>query len=61
MAEVPSEFTSAEEENLTELSCDKALETKYLQHEEPEFWISVKDEYPLLSAKSQQIPIQFET
>ena len=26
-----------------------------------EFWISAKDEYLLLSAKAQQIPIQFET
>jgi len=28
---------------------------------ETEFWISVKDEYPLLSAKAQQYPIQFGT
>jgi len=28
---------------------------------ESEFWISAKDEYPLLSAKAQQIPIKFKT
>ena len=47
-ASAPSEFTAAEEENLIELSCDNTLKTKFSSMELTEFWISVKDEYPLL-------------
>jgi len=54
-AKAASEFTSAEEENLTEPSCDKILRTKFGSMEITDVWISVKDEYPLLSAKAQQI------
>lgn len=52
-AKAPSEFTSAEEENLTESSCDKTLKIQFGSMEVAEFWISVKDEYPLLRAKAQ--------
>ena len=58
-AKVSSEFTSTEKENLTELSCDKNLKQNPCSMKETEVWISVKGEYPLLSAKAQQIPIQF--
>jgi hypothetical protein len=60
-AKVRSEFNSTEKENLTELFCDKTLKTKLLQHERNWVFDIRKDEYPLLSAKAQQIPIQFET
>jgi hypothetical protein len=50
----PSEFTSAEEEDLTEPSCDKTLKTKFGSMEVTEFRISVKDEYLLLSVKAQR-------
>lgn len=52
-AKAPSEFTSAQEENLIELSSDKTLATKFGSMEITEFWISVKDEYQLPSAKAQ--------
>jgi len=40
-AKAPSEFTSAEEENLTEPSCDKTLKTKFGSMEVTEFWICI--------------------
>jgi hypothetical protein len=39
----PSEFTSAEEENLIELSCDNSLKARFGSTELTEFWISIKD------------------
>jgi hypothetical protein len=60
-AKTPSEFTSAEEENLTEPSCDKTLKTKSDSLEVTEFWTSVKVEYLLLSAKAQRILLPIVT
>jgi hypothetical protein len=57
----PSEFTSAEEENLIELSCDNSLKARFDSTELTEFWVSIKDEYPLLSDKGQRILIPFST
>ncbi|XP_063813110.1 SCAN domain-containing protein 3-like [Pseudophryne corroboree] len=57
----PMEFTSVEEEKLIELSCDKTLKVKFSSIGLEEFWISIKDEYPILSAKAQQILIPFAT
>jgi hypothetical protein len=37
MAKAPSDFTSAEEENLFELFCDKSLKTKLCSMEVTEF------------------------
>jgi hypothetical protein len=48
----PSEFTAAEQENLIELSCNNTLKTKFSTMELTEFWMSVKDGYPLLSDKA---------
>ncbi|XP_076347930.1 protein FAM200A-like [Tachypleus tridentatus] len=60
-AKTPSEFTSAEEKTLIELPFDKTLKTKFGGMQRTEFWISLKDEYPLLSAKAQRIIIPFAT
>ncbi|KAL4126012.1 hypothetical protein QTP88_010244 [Uroleucon formosanum] len=57
----PSEFTSTEEESLIELSCDNSLKTKFSSMDLTKFWISIKDEYPLLSDKAQRILIPFST
>ncbi|XP_067121346.1 zinc finger BED domain-containing protein 5-like, partial [Centruroides vittatus] len=48
-AKTPSEFTSLEEESLIDLSCDNTLKLKFGSMELSDFWISVKEEYPLLS------------
>jgi len=36
---VPSEFNSAEEESLIELSCDSSLKSKFTNMELTKFWI----------------------
>jgi hypothetical protein len=61
LTSAPFEFTSAEEENLIELSCDNSLKARFGSTELTEFWISIKDEYPLLSDKAQRILIPFST
>ncbi|XP_076352667.1 protein FAM200A-like [Tachypleus tridentatus] len=60
-SKAPFEFSPAKVENLIELSYDKTLKTKFGSMELTEFWISVKDEYMLLSAKAQRILIPFST
>lgn len=57
----PSEFISTEEESLIELSCDNSLKTKFSSMDLTKFWIPIKDEYPLLSDKTQRILIPFST
>jgi hypothetical protein len=49
---VPSKFISTEEESLIELSCDSSLKSKFLNMELTKFWISIKDEYPLVYEKA---------
>ncbi|XP_075048007.1 zinc finger BED domain-containing protein 5-like [Mixophyes fleayi] len=56
----PSEFTS-KEEKLIELSCDKSLKVKFSSMGLEEFWISIKDEYPMISTKAQRILVPFAT
>ncbi|XP_067120061.1 zinc finger BED domain-containing protein 5-like [Centruroides vittatus] len=60
-AKTPSEFTSLEEESLIDLSCDNTLKLKFGSMELSDFWISVKEEYPLLSGKALRILIPFAT
>jgi hypothetical protein len=62
-ATVPYECIAAEEENLIELSCDNTLKTKFSTMELTKFWMwmSVKDEYPLISGRAQRILIPFAT
>jgi len=57
----PSEFISTEEESFIELFCDNSLKAKFGNMELTKFWISIKDEYPLLSDKAQHILISFAT
>jgi zinc finger BED domain-containing protein 5/7/8/9 len=57
----PSEFISTEEESLIELSCDSSLKAKFTSMELAKFWISIKDEYPLLSEKALRVLIPFST
>lgn len=55
-----SEFNSLEE-SLIELSCDNTLKTKFGSMELCDFWISVREEYPLLNGKALRILIPFAT
>lgn len=59
--DAPTEFTSSEEENLIELSCDNILKAKFIKMELSEFWISIQEEYPLLSKKALRTLIPFST
>jgi hypothetical protein len=60
-ATVPSELTAAEDENVIELYCDNMFNIKFNTIELTEFWMPVKDEYPILSSKAQIILIPFAT
>ena len=60
-AKAPPDFTSAEEESFIDLSCDNTLKIKFENTELTNFWLSIKDEYPLLSGKAQRILIPFAT
>jgi len=57
----PTDFDSIEEESLIELSCDNSLKAKSGRTDLMKFWISIKDEYSLLSDKAQRILIPFST
>ncbi|XP_025407116.1 zinc finger BED domain-containing protein 5-like [Sipha flava] len=58
---VPSEFNSTEEESLIELSCDSSLKSKFTNMELTKFWISIKNEYPLVCEKALRVLIPFST
>ncbi|XP_068129400.1 zinc finger BED domain-containing protein 5-like [Hyperolius riggenbachi] len=59
--EIPSDFTSAEQESFIELSCDINLKAKFSHMDLTDFWITIANEYPLLSAKAKRILIPFAT
>jgi hypothetical protein len=59
-SQAPPEFTSQEEESLIELSCDN-LQTKFACSDLVEFWITIRNEYPILSLKAMRIFIPFAT
>ena len=48
-------------ENLIELSCENSLKIKFSVMELTEFWMLVKNEYPLLRGKAQNNLIPFAT
>lgn len=50
----PFKFTRAEEENLIELSCHNMLKTIFGSVKLIAFWMSVKDEYPLVKLYSPE-------
>jgi len=56
-----SEFSINEEEELISLSSDRGLKLKHSEMTLDEFWISLTQEYPLLSEKALVILLQFST
>jgi hypothetical protein len=49
------------EEQFTELQCDCTLKMKFSEVPLDVFWISVRKEYPVISAKTVKILLQFST
>jgi hypothetical protein len=50
-----------QEEELTELQCDRTLKTKFNEVSPDVFWISIRKENPVISAKAVNILLQFST
>ncbi|XP_064101050.1 protein FAM200B-like [Macrobrachium nipponense] len=50
-----------EEEEITELKCDRTLRIMFDEVPLDVFWISVREEYPFISAKALDILFQFST
>lgn len=51
-----------EKESLIDLSSDSSLKAKFqLSSSKSQFWLYVKNEYPLLSEKAMKVLIQFST
>jgi hypothetical protein len=50
-----------EEEQLTELQCDRTLKIKFNEVSPDVFWISIRKEYPVISANAVNILLQFST
>ena len=57
-----SKLSIKEKESLINLSCDDSLKAKFKSClSRAHFWLSVKNEYPLLNEKAMKILIQFST
>jgi hypothetical protein len=52
---------SLQEEELTELQCNRTLKIKFNEVSPNVFWISIRKEYPVISAKVVNIFLQFST
>ncbi|XP_068223744.1 protein FAM200A-like [Palaemon carinicauda] len=50
-----------EEEEITELKCDRTLRIKFNEVLLDVFWISIREEYPVVSAKALDILLQSST
>ena len=50
-----------EEEELSELQCDRTLKMKFNEVLLDKFWISAKREYPVISVKALNVLLQFST
>ena len=50
-----------EEEELSELQCDRTLKMKFNEVSLDKFWISAKQEYPVISVKALDVLLQFST
>jgi hypothetical protein len=48
-----------EEEELIELQCDRTIKIKFNEAPPDVFWISMRKEYPVISAKEVNILLQF--
>lgn len=57
----PSDFNTAEEEELIELSSDSSLKVKFSSMKLSTFWYSVRKEFPSLSKKALKVLIPFAT
>ena len=57
-----SKLSIKDKESLIDLSCDDSLKAKFKSSlSRAHFWLSVKNEYPLLNEKAMKILIQFST
>ena len=56
-----TDLSRREEEELAELSSDRTLMISFNQKALPSFWLSVLDEYPLLSQKATKVLLPFAT
>jgi hypothetical protein len=52
---------SLQEEQLIELQCDRTSKIKFNEVSPDVFWISIRKEYPVISAKAVNILLQFST
>uniref|UniRef100_K7G2A6 DUF4371 domain-containing protein n=1 Tax=Pelodiscus sinensis TaxID=13735 RepID=K7G2A6_PELSI len=59
--EFSQNLLSLQEEQLTELQCDRTLKIKFNEVPLDVFWISIRREYPVISAKAVNILLQFST
>jgi hypothetical protein len=50
-----------EDEQLTELQCDRTLKIKFNEVSPDVFWISIRKDYPVISANAVNILLQFST
>ena len=57
----PCNLELCEEEELASISSDRELKLKHAQLPLDAFWISVKNEYPVLSNKAIKVLLQFST
>ena len=57
----PCNFELCEEEELASISSDRGLKLKHAQLTLNAFWISIKNDYPVLSTKAIKVSLQFST
>ena len=57
----PSSFTEQKKEDYLDLTCDNSLKRKFNLVNPTNFWISLTDEYPVLTKKALQMFILFVT
>ena len=60
-ATAPAEFSSAEEDQLIDMSCDSTLRLKFASQTLSEYWLGVEREYPLIGQKAVNILLPFAT
>ncbi|KAL4135395.1 hypothetical protein QTP88_007009 [Uroleucon formosanum] len=59
--DIPKTVTNKEKESLIELLCEESLKMEFTKLELGEFWIKIKNKYPLLSKKTLLIVLPFTT
>lgn len=58
---IETSLTLQEKEKLIELSCDSSLKAIFKDHSLIDFWLSIKNEYPVLSKKAIEVLLPFCT